>query len=73
MQGVSDSKSINTLYKRAGVAMEVLVKMQKDLKLDAIEQLSTEYRVPSSSARHRPVAGKQYWQTLDLFPDRKGE
>jgi len=70
LKGVSDSKSVSLLYKQTGAAVEVMMRMQKELKLDAIENLPVEYRVPSPSAKHKPVAGKQYWQTLDLFPSR---
>jgi hypothetical protein len=72
LKGVGESRSINALYKQTGAAIEVMLGMQKNLKLDAIENLSTEYRVRSPSASYKPVAGKQFWQTLDLFPSSNG-
>jgi len=68
LEGVRDKTTINGVYKGAGAAIEEILAMQRTLKLDTFEDLSDDYRVKTPGMKRKPVAEKQFWQTLDLFP-----
>lgn len=68
LDGVRGTASIDSVYKHAGAAIEGLSTMQRKLNLDSFEELSTAYQVKAPGTKQRPVAGKQFWQTVELFP-----
>ncbi len=72
LDGVKGSKSIDGVYKHAGAAIETLTTMQHKLNLDSFGELSTEYQVRTPGTKQRPIAGKQFWQTIELFPRSTG-
>jgi hypothetical protein len=68
LDGIKGTDSIDGVYKNVGAAIEGVVAMQRKLNLDSFEELSTAYQIRAPGTKQQPVAGKQFWQTVELFP-----